>query len=74
MLGRSSAGESIISYCAKCKAGVEHIVISRDENVISKVKCRTCGGAPKFRDPATVRKPRASRKKGVQPISVIWNT
>lgn len=74
MLGQSSAGESIVSYCTKCKAGVDHIVLSREEEVITKVKCRTCGGAHKFRDPASVRKPRTSRKKAAQPLSVIWNT
>ncbi len=74
MLGRSSAGESIVSYCTKCKTGLDHIIIAREGENISKVKCRTCGGAHKYRDPATVRKPRASRKKGAQPMSVIWNT
>ena len=74
MLSQSSAGESIVSYCTKCKTGLDHIIIARDGDTASKVKCRTCGGVHKYRDPAAVRKPRASRKRSAQPLSLIWNT
>jgi len=74
MLGQRSAGESIVSYCTKCKTGLDHIIIVREGDAATKVKCRTCGGVHKYRDPSTVRKPRASRKRGAQPMSLIWNT
>jgi RNase P subunit RPR2 len=63
MLEKHSAGDNIASYCTKCKIGLDHVIVAMDEETIVKVKCKTCGSAHKFRDPADVKKPRAAKKK-----------
>ncbi len=63
MLEKQSAGDSITSYCTKCKLGLEHVIVALEGEEIVKVKCKTCGSAHKFRDPANVKRPRATRKK-----------
>ena len=72
MLGRQTAGATVVSYCTKCRKGHDHAVLAREGAVIAKVKCMICGSSHKHRDPATV-KPRASRKKSPPTIGVIWN-
>jgi hypothetical protein len=63
MLEKCSAGDAIVSYCTKCKMGLDHVVVAMDGETVIKVKCRTCGSTHKFRDPADVKKPRAAKKK-----------
>ncbi|HET7318234.1 MAG TPA: hypothetical protein VFK23_03755 [Nitrospirota bacterium] len=63
MLEKRSAGDAIVSYCTKCKMGLDHVVVAMEGETVVKVKCRTCGSAHKFRDPADVKKPRAAKKK-----------
>jgi hypothetical protein len=76
MLEKSAAGDNIVSYCTKCKLGLDHTVVAMAEEVVVKVKCRTCGSTHKFRDPADVKKPRASKKKEdmVKTAETLWET
>lgn len=76
MLEKFAAGEAIVSYCTKCKQGLDHVIVATAGEVIAKVKCKTCGSAHKFRDPADVKKPRAARRKEdvVKTAEVLWET
>ncbi len=58
-----AAGAYVSSYCSKCRRAEDHVVIARDGEAITKVKCTICGGAHKFRDPATTTKTRTPKKK-----------
>ena len=68
---RYSAGGPIVSYCTKCKQSLDHIITLIEERAISKVRCRTCGGVHKYRDPATVKPPR-QRKGQDGTTAVMW--
>ncbi|HEY6012002.1 MAG TPA: hypothetical protein VIX18_11070 [Nitrospirota bacterium] len=76
MLEKFSAGDSVVSYCTKCKLGLDHTVVAMDGEVVAKVKCRTCGSTHKFRDPSGVKKPRAARKKEdiLKTAETLWET
>jgi len=58
-----SAGDNVASYCLKCKLVLDHTVVAMDGERIAKVKCRTCGRAHKFRNPADARSTRQPREK-----------
>ncbi len=45
----NSAGQSIESYCGKCKENRDHTIMSMDGDTASKVRCKTCGSMHKFR-------------------------
>lgn len=47
-----AAGENIVSYCTKCKLGLDHAVVALVKEKVAKVKCKTCGSVHKYRDPA----------------------
>jgi hypothetical protein len=63
----NSAGESIESYCGRCKENLDHTIMSKDGDAVSKVRCKTCGSLHKFRgvvDPQKIRKARAKTAAG----------
>jgi hypothetical protein len=68
------AGDNIASYCTKCKLGLDHAIVAMDGETIVKVKCKTCGGTHKFRDPADPPKVRASKAKkgGAKSAETLW--
>lgn len=74
MLEKHSAGDNIASYCTKCKLGLDHVIVAMDGETIAKVKCKTCGSAHKFRDPADPKKPRAAKKQedAVKAAEALW--
>ena len=73
MGGDVSTGKSILSHCTKCKLNLDHFVVTTTGTAVTKVKCKACGSMHKFRDPASVKKPRATRKKTANmPPSVLW--
>ena len=64
-----SAGETIASFCTKCKLGLDHTIVALKGATIAKVKCKTCGSTHKFRDPADAPKtktPRANKSNGTK--------
>ena len=71
-----AAGENVVSHCTKCKGPRDHTIVAMEKEVIAKVKCRTCNGTHKFRNPAEVKKPRTSRKKASaqDTVAVLWQT
>ncbi len=70
MQEKNSSGESILSYCTKCKLNRDHVVATRDGVTVVRVTCKICGGTHLFRDPA---KPRSSRKKAAaETVGVLW--
>ncbi len=63
---KNSAGQNIQSYCGKCRLNLDHTIMAMDGEVVSKVRCKSCGGSHKFRDPQVIQKVRKSRaKKGI---------
>ncbi len=73
MGAEGSSGKSVLSYCTKCKIGLDHEVVSVVGSTVTKVKCRACGSMHKFRDPATVKRPRMTRRKlANMPPAVLW--
>jgi hypothetical protein len=76
MLEKLAAGAKITSYCTKCRLNLDHTIVAMDGEVIVKVKCNTCGGSHKFRDPADVKKPRAPRKTvdAAKTAETLWET
>ena len=61
MQERYLAGDNIASYCTKCRINLDHTIVAMDGDAIVKVKCRTCGSAHKFRNPAKAPKPRSTK-------------
>lgn len=66
-------GGSIVSYCTKCRLGLDHTIVAIEGDEIVKVECKTCRGRHKFRDPAAVRKRRSSKKDDPSKSpSAVW--
>jgi hypothetical protein len=63
MQERYAAGDTIVSYCTKCKLNLDHTIVAMDGEMVVKVKCRTCGSTHKFRDPADASKARPGKTK-----------
>jgi hypothetical protein len=61
-----SAGQSVESYCGKCKVNRDHTIMAMDGKTIAKVRCKTCGSIHKFRDQAV---PHKARKAGAKTIA-----
>lgn len=75
MLEKFSAGEIVISLCTKCRMSLDHTIMTMNGESISKVKCKSCGSAHKYRDPADAKTPRATRKKDVaKTAEVLWES
>jgi hypothetical protein len=70
----NAAGKNIESYCTKCKLNLDHTIMAMEGETVAKVRCKTCGGAHKFRDPAVpqkVRKPRTA-KSAEATAEIVW--
>ncbi len=63
MQEKLSTGNSVVSYCTKCRLNLDHTIAAMEGETIVKVSCKTCGGTHKFRDPADAPKARAPRPK-----------
>ncbi len=76
MLEKRSAGETISSYCTRCKLGLDHVIVAMEGELIAKVKCRTCGSTHKFRDPADVKKSRTVKKQedAIKAAETLWES
>lgn len=60
--------EKVAAKCAKCKAILDHEVVSRDaEEIIEKVKCLTCGSEHKYRSEKVKTPRKVVRHKKVDP-------
>lgn len=69
----TSTGKSALSHCTKCKLNLDHLVISMVGSTVTKVKCKACGSVHKFRDPASVKKPRMTKRKVANmPPATLW--
>ena len=71
---RQSAGDIVTSYCTKCKGARNHIIVAMDNTTIAKVKCTTCGGTHKFKDPAALKKVRTAKKQedALKAAELLW--
>jgi len=45
----TSVGENIDAYCLKCKLVLSHVILLKADNVVNRVKCKTCGAEHKYR-------------------------
>lgn len=73
---KNSAGQSIESYCGKCKKNLDHTVMTMDGDVVARVRCKTCGSMHKFRDPLEAQKvPKPRVKKDAREeatAEILW--
>jgi hypothetical protein len=55
---------------------LDHAIVAVDGDIIVKVKCKTCNGTHKYRDPAEVRKTRTPRKKAgaSETVAILWQS
>ena len=78
MLEKRAAGENVSAYCSKCKSDCDHVIVvmSSDGETIEKVKCRTCGGAHKYRTSAGIKAGKITKKKedAVKTAELLWET
>jgi hypothetical protein len=44
-----SVGENIDAYCLKCKLVLTHLILFKVDEVVNRVKCKTCGAEHKYR-------------------------
>ena len=44
-----SVGENIDAYCLKCKLVLAHLILFKVDDVVNRVKCKTCGAEHKYR-------------------------
>ena len=58
----TSVGENIDAYCLKCKLVLAHVVLFKVDNVVSRVKCKTCGAEHKYRGTLPASKKTASAR------------
>jgi hypothetical protein len=76
MQEKNSIGKNIDSYCGKCKLILDHTVMATDGEMLTKVRCKSCGSSHKFRDPLDLqklRKPRAKKGAGDETTAqIIW--
>jgi len=73
MLEKLAAGENIASYCTKCKLVIDHAIVAMDGEAIAKVKCKTCGGAHKYRSAADIKPLRAKKQAhAVKTAEALW--
>ena len=73
---QSMTGKNIESYCVKCKLNIDHTIMAMEGEVISKVRCISCGGSHKFRNPLVAQKVRKLKaKKGIgeeATAEIVW--
>ena len=76
MLEKYAAGENVAAWCTKCKQGLDHAIVAMDGETIAKVKCKTCGSAHKYRDPAGPAKTRSAKKleTAAKAAETLWES
>ncbi|PKN85412.1 MAG: hypothetical protein CVU51_08810, partial [Deltaproteobacteria bacterium HGW-Deltaproteobacteria-1] len=52
----TSVGENIDAYCLKCKLVLAHLILFKVDDVVNRVKCKTCGAEHKYRGTAPAAK------------------
>jgi hypothetical protein len=62
-----SVGENIDAYCLKCKLVLAHVILFKVDDVVNRVKCKTCGAEHKYR--GTV--PGAKKTATVRTLSAV---
>ena len=67
---KKEVGGEATSICMRCKKATVHIIISKVEDRIARVQCRTCGGLHRYRDPDAPLKPVRKRFGKVSPEEV----
>jgi hypothetical protein len=72
MLQKYSVHDTIASYCTKCKADIDHVIMKMDAEAIAKVKCKTCGSTHRHRSDADARKTRRAKKEDTMTAEVLW--
>jgi hypothetical protein len=76
MQEKNTAGKNIESYCTKCGLNLDHTIMAMIGDTIAKVRCKTCGGAHKFRNPAALsnkRTARVQKKAGAEATAaIVW--
>lgn len=76
MQEKNTAGKNIESYCTKCGLNLDHTIMAMVGETIAKVRCKTCGRAHKFRNPAISPKKRTTRvqkKIGAEATAaIVW--
>ena len=74
----NSAGNSIESYCGRCKVNLDHTIMTMAGEAVAKVRCKSCGSTHKFRgvvDALKIPKPRAKKAGGeTATAQIIWET
>ncbi|MEN6507534.1 MAG: hypothetical protein ABFD63_01890 [Smithella sp.] len=76
-----SVGENIDAFCLKCKLVLSHLILFKVDEVVNRVKCKTCGAEHKYRGTApaakktvAVRTPIATRaKKPATPKAAVYD-
>ena len=63
MQDKHVTGQNIDSYCGKCKKTIEHTIMALENETVSKVRCKSCGGTHKLKSLADAPKVRQPRKK-----------
>jgi hypothetical protein len=63
MQEKHSMGQNIGSYCGKCRQNLDHTIIAMDGEMVSKVRCKSCGNLHKFREPLDLQKIEKAREK-----------
>jgi hypothetical protein len=64
----SLIGNDIEAYCTKCKILLDHIILVEIDQVVSRVKCKTCGSEHKYRSEKPI-----SKKSSSSPDSLSVN-
>jgi hypothetical protein len=54
-------GENIDAYCLKCKLVLAHVIMFKVGEIVSKVKCNTCGAEHKYREKPAAKKTAVSK-------------
>ncbi|MBI5606633.1 MAG: hypothetical protein HY879_25155 [Deltaproteobacteria bacterium] len=60
----SLIGNDIEAYCTKCRLLLYHIILVDRDNVVSRVKCKTCGSEHNYR--SAVPSPHPAKEKKVK--------
>lgn len=70
-------GQDVLTRCGKCKLDLAHVIMSKVEDAIAKVQCKTCNGEHKFKrakkKKATKKKATTRRATSTAAIERLWN-
>jgi hypothetical protein len=76
MVEKNSSGQSIDSYCGKCRLNLDHTIMAMEGGVITRVRCKSCGSSHKFRSPLDVQKARKPKVKNnvgeAATAEIVW--